>query len=342
MTRHEAIVRWQDIEGADDSRYPDSDELHDISAPYAPYFAFRRLGIHHQRLLPGRRTSFPHAESTEDEFVFVLSGSPDVWLDGQLFRLGPGNGVGFPAGTGLSHSFLNNADGEVALIVVGERTRPDNRLIYPKNPERQGQILQRWWHDVPKRDLGPHDGVTDMRARRPHQAPEGGGHTAIVAWSDIENSVAFQHRDKDEPMSHGAAFGRHFGLRRLGIHHERLLPGRRTSLPHAESAEEEFVYVITGHPDVWLDGDLHHLSPGDAVGFPAGTGLAHSLINNTETDVRLLVIGEASKPENRIVYPLNPERKPLLADWWDDAPERPLGPHDGLSDLRRAELAKRV
>ena len=49
-------------------------------------------------------------------------------------------------------------------------------------------------------------------------------------------------------------------LGRLGGPHPRA-PGRRTSYPHAESAEEEFVYVLEGHPDVWIDGTLHHLDP---------------------------------------------------------------------------------
>ena len=140
-------------------------------------------------------------------------------------------------------------------------------------------------------------------------------------------------------MSLGANYRRHFGFGKLGIHHERLMPGRRTSFPHAESAEEEFVYVIAGTPDVWLDGHLHRLGPGDAVGFPAGTGLCHTFINNTDGEVNLLVVGEASKPENRIVYPLNPERRALRDDWWDDAPVGALGPHDGLPDKVRAARA---
>ena len=77
------------------------------------------------------------------------------------------------------------------------------------------------------------------------------------------------------------------------------------------------------------------LAPGDGVGFPAGTGLCHTFINNTETEVRLLVVGETSKAENRIFYPRNPDRKPLRQDWWDDHPERPLGDHDGMSDQVR-------
>ena len=159
----------------------------------------------------------------------------------------------------------------------------------------------------------------------------------IAHWTEIEKPDAHQYRGDDELMSLDAPFARHFGLTRLGIHHERLPPGRRTSYPHAESAEDEFVYVLEGAPDVWLDGHLHRLKPGDAVGFPAGTGLCHTFINNTEAQVRLLVVGEPSKPENRILYPRNPEQKAKREDWWHDAPQRPLGDHDGLSDALRAK-----
>ncbi len=57
-----------------------------------------------------------------------------------------------------------------------------------------------------------------------------------------------------------------------------LPPGARTSLPHAESLEEEFVYVISGTPHVWIDGFIYELAAGCAVGFPAGTGISHCLI----------------------------------------------------------------
>lgn len=162
-------------------------------------------------------------------------------------------------------------------------------------------------------------------------------HPAIVHWTEIEKTQPFSYDGSDEPMAFGANFRRHFAFGKIGVHHERLPAGHRLSRPHAESAEEEFVYVIEGEPDVWLDGEIHRLKPGDAVGFPAGTGLAHTFINNTEFEVRLLVVGEASKPENRIVYPRNPEMKAVRRDWWDDVPVRTLGPHDGLPDrLRKA------
>lgn len=157
----------------------------------------------------------------------------------------------------------------------------------------------------------------------------------IAHWRDIEEAADGHYTGDDEKLAIGAPFGRHFGLTRIGIHHERLLPGRRTSYPHAESAEEEFVYVIDGAPDVWLDGALYRLSPGDAVGFPAGTGQCHTFINNTASEVRLMVVGETAKPENRIFYPRNPEQRLQRDDWWDDVPARPMGDHDGLGDRVR-------
>ena len=154
----------------------------------------------------------------------------------------------------------------------------------------------------------------------------------IRHWSDLEGADDSHYTGDAELMSIGAPLGRLLGLTRLGIHHERLPPGRRTSYPHAESAEEEFVLVLEGEPDAWIDGHLHRLRPGDAVGFPAGTGIAHTFINNTDKEVRLLVVGEAGKPENRLHYPMNQAHAATRPDRWTDPPERALGPHDGRAD----------
>jgi uncharacterized cupin superfamily protein len=155
-------------------------------------------------------------------------------------------------------------------------------------------------------------------------------HPAFIRhWTELEGSDS-EHYDGDtELMAIQARLGRSLGLTRLGINHVRLLPGRRTSYPHAESVEEEFVYVLQGTPDAWIDGQLHRLAPGDAVAFPAGTGICHTFLNNTPDEVRLLVVGEASKPENRVYYPLNQDHARTRSDAWTDAPARTLGPHDG-------------
>ena len=151
----------------------------------------------------------------------------------------------------------------------------------------------------------------------------------IAHWRDLEDPKGHIYRGDTEEMGLDAAIGEKLGITRIGIHHMRVPPGRRTSYPHAESAEEEFVFVIEGKPDVWIDGTLHALEPGDSVAFPAGTGICHTFLNNTTDDVRLLVIGEKPKDENRIHYPLNPAHEATRTDRWIDPPKRKFGPHDG-------------
>ena len=141
-----------------------------------------------------------------------------------------------------------------------------------------------------------------------------------------------------ELMAISASFSKSFGLNRIGIHHELLPPGRRTSWPHCHSTDEEFVYVIEGNPDIWIDGKLYRLVPGDAVGFSPGTGISHTAINNTQKDVRLLVVGDARRPGDRGFYPVTPEGNALAESrnrLWTDAPKHNLGPHDGLPDAMK-------
>ena len=158
----------------------------------------------------------------------------------------------------------------------------------------------------------------------------------VVHYTTIEDNANWSYPGSTEVFAHDADFSTHFKLMRLGIHHDRLPPGRRTSWPHAEADEEEFVFVIEGEPDLWLDGKVKRLKTGDGVGFPAGTGIAHVFINNTDRDVRLLIVGEASRQRSRIDYPLHPQRNAEIGTrHWANKPRRKLGPHDGRPDKAR-------
>jgi len=158
----------------------------------------------------------------------------------------------------------------------------------------------------------------------------------IVSAADLPERAHVYPRS-DEPMGPTRRLGSAAGLQRIGVNLQRLPPGSRSSWPHAESDEEEFVYVIDGEVDAWIDGTIHRMTAGDLAAFPAGTGIAHCFVNNGEREALLLVGGEAPKASNRIVYPLDPSRRTDLpaAEWWHDAPARALGPHDGLPDARR-------
>ena len=152
----------------------------------------------------------------------------------------------------------------------------------------------------------------------------------IVSSADVPEK-AHRYPNSDEDMAPARAIGRAAGMMQIGIHLTRVPPGRHTSYPHAESAEEEFVYVIEGEIDAWIDGELHRMKAGDLAAFPSGTGICHTFINDGDRDALLLSGGEADKAGDRIYYPLHPGRRNDMpwSRWWDDVPQRARGPHDG-------------
>ena len=150
MKRPDCIRHWRELEGVDDSTYPDSTELFSIGAPWARGLRLNRLGIHHERLPPGRRTSYPHAESDEEEFIYVLEGYPECGLTAISGSWSRGIASAFPAGTGICHTFLNNTEQEVRLLVVGEANKKFNRIYYPLNPGYAATRQDRWVDHPPQ------------------------------------------------------------------------------------------------------------------------------------------------------------------------------------------------
>ena len=139
----------------------------------------------------------------------------------------------------------------------------------------------------------------------------------IVSTSSVPEKDG-TYPDSDERLSFGRAIGHAAGLQRIGLHVERVPPGRRTSHPHAERDEEEFVYVLEGTLDAWIDGHLHRMSAGDLAAFPAGTGDSPPPSSTTATATPCCSSAERSRPTNGIYYPLNPERRGQVPpeSWW--------------------------
>ena len=160
----------------------------------------------------------------------------------------------------------------------------------------------------------------------------------IVSTADVPEKSG-RYPNSDEPLAPARAIGRAAGLHKIGLHVQRVQPGQRISWPHAEEKDEEFVYVVEGEVDAWIDGELHPMRAGDLAAFPAGTGVCHTFMNNGAREATLLVGGEASHRDNRIFYPLHPHRRGDMpwSHWWDDVPARPQGPHDGKPDALRAK-----
>ncbi|MEZ4459189.1 MAG: GNAT family N-acetyltransferase [bacterium] len=159
------IGNYADMKADDNAHYPGSSELMSIGAPVGHRLGLKQFGIHIETIPPGRRTSWPHAESHEEEFVFVVSGTPSVWVDGFVHALVAGDFVAFPAGTGIKHTFINDGDVDAVVLVGGPRSLPENKVIYAHQPARNEEMRKRGklWDDAPSVPLGPHSGEPKPR-----------------------------------------------------------------------------------------------------------------------------------------------------------------------------------
>lgn len=103
-----------------------------------------------------------------------------------------------------------------------------------------------------------------------------------------------------------------FGLRNFGVNLTRLAPGARSALRHAHATQDEFVYVLEGHPTLYTDAGATRLAPGMCAGFRAGSGDAHHLVNESDAPALYLEVGDRS-PGDAVRYPDDD----LLAQWVD-------------------------
>jgi uncharacterized cupin superfamily protein len=98
----------------------------------------KNFGVNVTRIVPGGQSSYRHAHTTQDEFVYVLEGEVVMETNAGAQVLTPGMCAGFPAGTGDAHRFVNRSSADVLLLVVGDRTASDV-ITYPDN-DLHGQL----------------------------------------------------------------------------------------------------------------------------------------------------------------------------------------------------------
>jgi uncharacterized cupin superfamily protein len=124
--------------------------------------------------------------------------------------------------------------------------------------------------------------------------------------TDVEEKAGTRYPPPFRAVVAGRSFrrlGDAFGLTQFGVNLVRLAPGAASALRHAHSAEDEFVLVTEGAPTLITDDGEQVLAPGMIVGFPAGTGDAHHLVNRTAADVAFLVVGTNAPDRDVVTYP---------------------------------------
>ncbi len=66
------------------------------------------------------------------------------------------------------------------------------------------------------------------------------------------------------------ALGNVFGLRNFGVNRTTLKPGAMSALRHWHSVQDEFIYILSGHPTLITNAGETTLHPGMCMGFKGG------------------------------------------------------------------------
>ena len=93
-----------------------------------------------------------------------------------------------------------------------------------------------------------------------------------------------------------------FGLAHFGVNLTKLAPNAVSSLRRAHTKQDEFVYILQGHPTLHTDQRRTRLAPGMCASFKAGTGNGHRLVNEAAQEVVYLEAGDRT-PEDEGSYP---------------------------------------
>ena len=111
------------------------------------------------------------------------------------------------------------------------------------------------------------------------------------------------------------ALGDLFGLVNFGVNLTRLAPNAGSSLRHAHTRQDEFVYILQGRPTLHTDEGQTQLSPGMCAGFKAGTGNGHRLVNDTTEEVVYLEVGDRTAGDEG-TYPDDDLKASLVEGKW--------------------------
>lgn len=94
------------------------------------FFGLTNFGVNLTRMAPNSVSALRHAHTKQDEFIYIVQGTPALHTDEGITRLAPGMCAGFKAGTGNAHHLVNDTTEDILYLEVGDRT-PGDEGSYP-------------------------------------------------------------------------------------------------------------------------------------------------------------------------------------------------------------------
>jgi uncharacterized cupin superfamily protein len=252
------------------------------------------VGVSRIRVAPGKLPTPPHSHGASEELYFVLGGSGLAWQDGNVHELRPRDCVIHRADE-MEHTFVAGPDGlDYLVFATTFHTElgwlPRSGAVRLGWPWVEGRTDDPWEIEAQK---GP------LEYGEPSERPPNILNVDEVELENWGNAVT-------------APLATHERSRPAGLHWERINPGRRGSVPHCHSEEEEVFVILEGDGllELWpsplaaergVTHEEHPVGPGDVIARPPGTRIAHSF-RAGEQGLTMLIYG-TRKPNDMAWYP---------------------------------------
>ena len=76
-----------------------------------------------------------------------------------------------------------------------------------------------------------------------------------------------------------------FELTNFGVNITELDPDSASPVQHCHATQDEFLYILEGTATIIYGEEEFSLAQGDCIGFKAGTGIGHQLVNRSGSKV---------------------------------------------------------
>jgi len=133
------IVRKADIERAEQTFSHPWNPASQISGTHLSRLGgLARTGLSFARLAPGKESFIYHLHHTEEEWIYILSGTGVARIDGQDYELQAGDFVAFPTPS-VAHHLANRSERELVYLMGGEN-HPNEVADFPDLDRRMVKL----------------------------------------------------------------------------------------------------------------------------------------------------------------------------------------------------------
>ena len=254
----------------------------------------RSVGVNRVRVAPGKLPTPPHTHLASEELYFVLAGSGLAWQDGQVHEVRPLDCF-IQRPRANEHTFVAGPDG-LEFLVYGTRHRAELGWL----PRSRALRVGRTW--IEAHDDDPWDveaTVEPLAVDEPAPRPPN-----LVNVDEVElesaGSQTYAYLTPNDKTT------------LAGLGWEQLAAGRRGSVPHCHSAEEEVFVMLEGtatlelwpSPRLVSEGAAKEevaLQAGHVVARPPGTRISHSF--RAGPDGATMLVYGTRDPNDMCFYP---------------------------------------